>query len=57
MGAQAIKELLEAIDLEALTEQLRHEMKELSGQRRVRAIRRLEVAEAFLKIPATVLNG
>ena len=49
MGAQAIKELLEAIDLEALTEQLRHEMKELSGQRRVRAIRRLEVAEAFLK--------
>ena len=49
MGAQAIKELLQAIDLEALTEQLRHDMKELSGQRRVRAIRRLEVAEAFLK--------
>ena len=49
MGAQAIKELLEEIDLEALVEELRAEMKEVSGQRKIRAVRRLEVAEAFLK--------
>ena len=49
MGAQAVKELLEEIDLQALTNELRAEMKEVSGQRKVRAVRRLEVAEAFLK--------
>ncbi len=49
MGAQAIKELLEEIDLQALTDELRAEMKEVSGQRKIRAVRRLEVAEAFLK--------
>ena len=49
MGAQAVKELLEEIDLPALTNELRAEMKEVSGQRKVRAVRRLEVCEAFLK--------
>ncbi len=50
MGAEAIKELLEAIDLEALTEQLRHEMKENAERSEaVCALPRLEVAEAFLK--------
>lgn len=49
MGAQAVKELLEEIDLQALTNELRAEMKEVSGQRKVRAVRRLEVCEAFLK--------
>ena len=49
MGAQAIKELLEEIDLPTLVEELRAEMKEVSGQRKIRAVRRLEVAEAFLK--------
>ena len=49
MGAQAVKELLEEIDLESLTNELRAEMKEVSGQRKVRAVRRLEVCEAFLK--------
>ena len=47
MGAEAIKELLEGIDLELMTTQLRKELKEVSGQRKMRAIRRLEVAEAF----------
>ena len=49
MGAQAIKELLEAIDLQALTNELRAEMKDASTQRKMRVVRRLEVCEAFLK--------
>ncbi len=49
MGAAAIKQLLQEIDLQQLTDELRAEMKEVSGQRKVRAVRRLEVCEAFLK--------
>ncbi|GFN23054.1 DNA-directed RNA polymerase subunit beta' [Thermanaeromonas sp. C210] len=47
MGAEAIKELLMEIDLDKLAEELRQELKESTGQRRIRAIRRLEVVEAF----------
>ncbi|MDK2821748.1 MAG: DNA-directed polymerase subunit beta [Clostridia bacterium] len=47
MGAEAIKELLQEIDLEQLSQELRQELKESSGQRKIRAIRRLEVVEAF----------
>ncbi|MBQ2114499.1 MAG: DNA-directed RNA polymerase subunit beta', partial [Selenomonadales bacterium] len=49
MGAEAIKQLLEELDLEKLNQELRKELKEVSGQRKVRAIRRLEVVEAFRK--------
>jgi len=49
MGAEAIKELLEEIDLDKLSEELRTELRESTGQRKVRAIRRLEVVEAFRK--------
>lgn len=49
MGADAIKQLLEEIDLDALSEELRAELKEVSGQRKIRAVRRLEVSEAFRK--------
>ncbi len=49
MGAEAIKELLEQIDLESLNEELRTELRESTGQRKVRAIRRLDVVEAFRK--------
>lgn len=49
MGAEAIKKLLEEIDLESLAVELKKEVKEVSGQRRIRAIRRLEVVEAFRK--------
>ncbi|NMA52722.1 MAG: DNA-directed RNA polymerase subunit beta', partial [Peptococcaceae bacterium] len=49
MGAEAVKALLEEIDLDALANELRRELKEVSGQRKVRAIRRLEVVEAFRK--------
>jgi DNA-directed RNA polymerase subunit beta'' (EC 2.7.7.6) len=47
MGAEAIKELLDELDLDKLNEELRIELKEVSGQRKIRAIRRLEVVEAF----------
>ncbi len=47
MGAEAIKELLMEIDLEEMSAELREELNSSSGQRRVRAIRRLEVVEAF----------
>ena len=49
MGAEAIKKLLEEINLEELSKELRQELREVSGQRKVRAIRRLEVVEAFRK--------
>jgi DNA-directed RNA polymerase subunit beta' len=49
MGAEAIKKLLEEIDTEKLTVELKKEVKEVSGQRRIRAIRRLEVVESFRK--------
>jgi len=49
MGAEAIKKLLDELDLEKLSRDLRQELKEVSGQRKIRAIRRLEVVEAFRK--------
>ena len=47
MGAEAIKLLLEEMDLDKLNDELRAELKEVSGQRKIRAIRRLEVVESF----------
>ena len=47
MGAEAIKELLEAIDLEKESQELKKGLKESSGQKRARIIKRLEVVEAF----------
>ena len=47
MGAEIIKELLSEVDLEKMTKELRAELKESTGQKRVRVIKRLEVAEAF----------
>ena len=47
MGAEAIKKLLQDIDLDKESEMLREELKTASGQRRSRAIKRLEVIEAF----------
>ncbi len=49
MGAEAIKKLLVEIELQKLNDELRTELKEVSGQRKIRAIRRLEVVEAFLQ--------
>ena len=47
MGAEAVKELLHDIDLEADSLELRTELKDASGQKRARIIKRLEVVEAF----------
>ncbi|HEY9577407.1 MAG TPA: DNA-directed RNA polymerase subunit beta', partial [Pseudobacillus sp.] len=47
MGAEAIKKLLQDIDLEKEVEFLKEELKSAQGQRRTRAIKRLEVIEAF----------
>lgn len=48
MGAEAVKQMLKDINLETLAAELRGELKDVTGQRRIRAIRRLEVVEAFL---------
>ena len=47
MGAEAIKELLQSIDLEAEAEELKADLKTSSGQKRAKIIKRLEVVEAF----------
>ena len=47
MGAEAIQELLREIDLDQLSEELRAEMNESNGQKRMRISKRLEVVEAF----------
>ena len=49
MGAEAVKKLLMKIDLEQESKLLRDDLKDSTGQKRVRTIRRLEVVEAFKK--------
>ena len=49
MGAEAVKRLLQNIDLEQQSKELRADLKDSTGQKRVRTIRRLEVVEAFKK--------
>ena len=47
MGAESIQELLQSIDLEEEAENLKTELKQSTGQKRARIIKRLEVVEAF----------
>ena len=47
MGAEAVKKLLQQIDLEQLSQQLRSELKDASGQKKARIVKRLEVVDAF----------
>jgi DNA-directed RNA polymerase subunit beta' len=49
MGAEAIRKLLEEIDLDQMAQELRAEVKTSSGQKKIRATRRLDVVEAFRK--------
>ncbi|MBR2930208.1 MAG: DNA-directed RNA polymerase subunit beta' [Clostridia bacterium] len=49
MGAEAVRELLAAIDLEELAAELREKLAESSGQKKTKIIKRLEVVEAFRK--------
>ena len=48
MGAEAIQELLRGIDLQKDSDELRAQLKDASGQKRARIIKRLEVVDAFL---------
>ncbi len=47
MGAEAIKELLCAIDLEKESEELKKQLVNTTGQKKIRIIKRLEVVESF----------
>ena len=47
MGAEAVKKLLQQIDLDELSERLRKELKDASGQKKLKIIKRLEVVDAF----------
>jgi len=49
MGAEAIKELLAELDIEELSQSLKRELDNSSGQKKLRIIKRLEVVEAFRK--------
>ncbi len=49
MGAEAVRDLLDAMDLEAVAEELRDTISNGKGQKRAKAIKRLKVVDAFLK--------
>ena len=47
MGAEAVKELLEQVDIDKEVHELKEELKTATGQKRTRAIRRLDILDAF----------
>ena len=49
MGAESVRDLLDAVDLEATAQELRETIKTGKGQRRAKAIKRLKVVEAFVR--------
>ena len=49
MGAEAIKELLEEIDIDKLSEELKEELETAQGQKKIKLSKRLEVVESFRK--------
>uniref|UniRef100_UPI003AAD6EDB DNA-directed RNA polymerase subunit beta' n=1 Tax=Ellagibacter isourolithinifaciens TaxID=2137581 RepID=UPI003AAD6EDB len=49
MGAEAVRDLLDAMDLEGAAEELRDTIANGKGQKRAKAIKRLKVVDAFLK--------
>ncbi|WP_439425030.1 DNA-directed RNA polymerase subunit beta' [Oenococcus alcoholitolerans] len=49
MGAEAIKDLLAEVDLNKQAKELKDELKDATGQKRTRAVRRLDIVEAFLQ--------
>ncbi|MCI6276082.1 MAG: DNA-directed RNA polymerase subunit beta' [Clostridium sp.] len=49
MGAEAVEKLLQEIDLERCSKELKEELKTSTGQKKIRIIRRLEVIESFRK--------
>ncbi len=57
MGAEAIRKLLEEVDLEKLSAQIEKEIEKASEQRKAKLIKRLDTVEAFLDNQETDLNG
>ena len=49
MGAEAVRDLLEQVDLEAEKEELEEQIRTAKGQKQQRAVKRLKVVSAFLK--------
>ena len=49
MGAEAIKELLQEVDLEKESKELKEIIEKSSGQKKLRAVKRIEIIEAFRK--------
>ncbi len=49
MGAEAIKKLLQDLDLEKLSTEIRAEMEDATGQKRIKLLKRLDVVESFLR--------
>ena len=49
MGAEAIKKLLSQVDLKKESETLKSALPTMKGQRRIKAIKKLDVVESFLK--------
>ena len=47
MGAEAVKKLLQDLDLEQLSESLRAQLKDATGQKKAKIVKRLEVVDAF----------
>ena len=47
MGAEAIRKLLETVDLEELSKSMREDLKNATGQKKIKIVRRLEVIEAL----------
>ena len=47
MGAEAVKKLLQDIDCDALAAELREDLKDASGQKKAKIVKRLEVVESF----------
>lgn len=47
MGAESIKKLLLEVDLETLSAEIKHDLEDAVGQKRVKLLKRLEVVEAF----------
>ena len=48
LGGVAVKKLLEEVDLEKLSRELRNDIANTQGPKRIRAIKRLEISEAFI---------
>jgi DNA-directed RNA polymerase subunit beta' len=47
MGAEAVKKLLQQIDITALSAELKEELKTATGQKKIKTLKRLEIVEAF----------